>query len=512
LPARLASIINKLKADAAINAFSAITDVIGGFKNILKIGLRKSFGKKTIKKTIKNQGLFDASTTVSKISREGKFSKFSSYLVPIRQIAKQRDFDGKTLEEILNKAGEQVWEYLNNQSPEQIEKIFQKLPTQQIKAVEYLKDIVNGAGCDNFASLRPKALAAGMSASNIDAAIAKLCTIPNASTRQAINTELTSYTNAEVRAFFEDLLVGNSDKHLGRNAPKIDAGIVQAWKVVKDARRDDANYRIDFELLKMTAIFRNHPQEGNKLLNFVGGDVGLKEILKENEKMPCHTCNNNTKRAYLSKADSMMIHLGYFVRNHQSTAGANRVIKQLKREKAESWHTDIPGIWTVEGAAFVLRTVYDGKYTTDITEFEKPTPTDADGKFAIADIYKNGVYIDCKSWAITQEGYTDSFDELIAGRGSYPQFLKYLKAIISLDKLEYWFDAKKTPKLDDVKKKWQQLFQSNKQNEIFETIWQNARLRGDLFGNRLEPAARTYFTNTLIPDLKSDLYQFINVK
>jgi hypothetical protein len=372
--------------------------------------------------------------------------------------------------------------------------------------------------CPEFNPLRPKALAAGMSASNIDAALAKLCTIPNADTRQAINTELTSYTNAEVRAFFEDLLVGDSDKHLGYNASKIDAGIVQAWKVVKDARRDDANYRIDFELLKMTAIFRNHPQEGNKLLNFVGGDVGLKEILKENEKMPCHTCNNNTKRAYLSKADSMMIHLGYFVRNHQSTAGANRVIKQLKREKAESWHTDIPGIWTVEGAAFVLRTVYDGKYTTDITEFEKPTPTDADGKFAIADIYKNGVYIDCKSWAITQEGYTDSFDELIAGRGSYPQFLKYLKAIISLDKLEYWFDAKKTPKLDDVKKKWQQLFQSNKQPEIFETIWQNARLRGDIWDDIPPVINQTVIDSyrakfvIMVSSTSNSFYDFIKVK
>jgi hypothetical protein len=203
----------------------------------------------------------------------------------------------------------------------------------------------------------------------------------------------------------------------------------------------------------------------------------------------------------------------FTTRNNYYQGGAKRVISDLKSDDR----------YTVEGAAFVLRTVYDGKYTTDITEFEKPTPTDADGKFAIADIYKNGVYIDCKSWAITQEGYTDSFDELIAGRGSYPQFLKYLKAIISLDKLEYWFDAKKTPKLDDVKKKWQQLFQSNKQNEIFDVIWGNDLLRRDIWkndtprfpvnpNNTTDKATYKAKFTTLAGNINSSIYNFIKVK
>jgi hypothetical protein len=54
-----------------------------------------------------------------------------------------------------------------------------------------------------------------------------------------------------------------------------------------------------------------------------------------------------------------------------------------------------------------------------------------------------------------------------------------------MNQVRYYFDGKKISgsqanKEKFVKEVFQALFQ-NQTNEIFETIWQNARLRGDLF-------------------------------
>jgi hypothetical protein len=85
--------------------------------------------------------------------------------------------------------------------------------------------------------------------------------------------------------------------------------------------------------------------------------------------------------------------------------------------------------------------------------------------------------------------------------------------------LEYWFDAKKTPKLDDVKKKWQQLFQGNLQNEIFETIWGNDNgLPQSLFGDDInlnDPQDKVQAKNDFINKISSitnSFYNFIKVK
>ena len=47
---------------------------------------------------------------------------------------------------------------------------------------------------------------------------------------------------------------------------------------------------------------------------------------------------------------------------------------------------------------------------------------------------------------------------------------------------------------------------------LFNTIWANAELSRNLFGNRLEPTAKLYFLNTLVRDLNSSFYDFIKVR
>jgi hypothetical protein len=83
--------------------------------------------------------------------------------------------------------------------------------------------------------------------------------------------------------------------------------------------------------------------------------------------------------------------------------------------------------------------------------------------------------------------------------------------------LEYVFDAKKIPNVGDIKTAFQKLMYDGKNlttqgTEVFNTIWGNNNLAGNLFGNRLEPAAKLYFTSTLVSDISSSFYNFINVK
>lgn len=110
------------------------------------------------------------------------------------------------------------------------------------------------------------------------------------------------------------------------------------------------------------------------------------------------------------------------------------------------------------------------------------------------------------------------------GSGSwkdFDQFLAYLKQPQVQDMggntLEYVFDAKKIPNVGDIKTAFQKLMYDGKNltpqgTEVFNTIWGNNNLAGNLFGNRLEPAAKLYFTSTLVSDISSSFYNFINVK
>ncbi len=250
LPNRLGSIRNNLRAKAGLGVFSASTDLIGGsVKNIFKLASRKSFLVRSSKPAIKNLGEFEVSSiTKASSALSGLFSKyprFSAYLPKIGKVLKNRIKD-EVIGEILEEAGEAIWRYLNEQSPEQIEKIFDELPKEKEKAVKYLKNLLN---CSEFNALRPKALAAGMPANDIDAAIAKLCAIPTANTRQEISAELTSqnYSNAEVKAFLSDIIVNTQDnRHIAKNI-NANFGIeeLRAWK-----KLHPSGFEIDFEYIR----------------------------------------------------------------------------------------------------------------------------------------------------------------------------------------------------------------------------------------------------------------------
>lgn len=137
LPQRFEKIKDRLRLEAKISALSAATDAVGfGWSSVVKTGGKAAI-KQTLKKAVVMQGFNLVKNTTN---TPGKFSKIFTYLSRISNIVKNK-YTREVLEAILEEAGEQVLEYLDNQNPIDIDKIFKDLPQKRDDAVKYLRKL-----------------------------------------------------------------------------------------------------------------------------------------------------------------------------------------------------------------------------------------------------------------------------------------------------------------------------------------------------------------------------------
>ena len=236
-------------------------------------------------------------------------------------------------------------------------------------------------------------------------------------------------------AFLDDINdTSSSTYHLSNHIANIDTGIIDAWKIVRDAR-PNLNYRKDWEVLQEVKSYST-----SNSISYIGSIDGLKTVIEKNETAPCNVCaNNNDVYIYLDK------YLDYVhnYTNNYTTPNHKDYEKVLGKQGIKSG-----GIHQINATAFILRVLKENpNYKNTITGFEEKIETINDAgetNKAFADIVENGdVIIECKSWALSGL----SFQKFVeGGSGSVAQFKTYLSdatKVTSINKIEYWFDKKK---------------------------------------------------------------------
>jgi hypothetical protein len=344
---------------------------------------------------------------------------------------------------------------------------------------------------------------------------------------------LDGLSKAELTEFFKDIATKSENQaHIGNNVKDIDCSIMRAWKLVYDAK-GTLNYKTDFVLLKQVASM----QTNANLLERLGGEQVLIDIIKKNASAPCHTCQNN--KDYLRKMDEYLEDVAYFVNtfgkntdgNHsvyvfssgivsnkkEHVAGAIFMLKVLNRDRnirPNDFEHDYPKVGTAAGCKA------DAKIDMKILEFKSWSPNANDSD--VGSVGDDEDYSVIGGQSMFQKFANNNFSK---SPNSYTQFLCYLRNIGSMSELEYIFDkdlieAKGQSNAEAYVKQFfrELMMKPQEQTEIFETIWQNARLRGDLFGNILpqdlpiqKPIKQALFA-TWVSDTQNGIYNFIKVK
>lgn len=114
--------------------------------------------------------------------------------------------------------------------------------------------------------------------------------------------------------------------HISTNVDKLTPEIIDAWKLVYDARPTDC-YRRDFPLLQNITAFKKSTQ----LWNWIGGESGMKIILQKNINAPCPPCVSceQPKYPYLNRMSEYIADVGHLYR-YQDKPGINVVLNALK--------------------------------------------------------------------------------------------------------------------------------------------------------------------------------------
>jgi hypothetical protein len=198
-----------------------------------------------------------------------------------------------------------------------------------------------------------------------------------------------------------------------------------------------------------------------------------------------------------------------------------------------------------EGQIFVVRVLAENTSEfTNVTAFEYTGLAGCEPDVVI-NSGTNAIYCEFKSWSdYSPKDDTDDKEENTGSSGggafyffklgrtssgkennSYKQFKALLRGIGSMNQVRYYFDGKKISgsqanKEKFVKEVFQALFQ-NQTNEIFDVIWGNVRLRGDLFPEtvglnendlkNIKPSILLKFQNS-IANTSNSFYDFIKVK
>lgn len=182
-----------------------------------------------------------------------------------------------------------------------------------------------------------------------------------------------------------------------------------------------------------------------------------------------------------------------------------------------AWEIEI----TVEGNAFMLRSIYQKNLS--ISEFEKKVTINNQDRYSDIVYNENNqtIMVDCKSWA-----NNSIKDQIVktSPKDNWGQFLDYLRRIDKMEKLEYWFDAKKLAGYDEIAVKIQVKnainSTQNRFEQVFQAIWGNQNLKEKLFpitnypnmnNIQYEAAAKLDFA-TMVSNTSDSFYKFIKLK
>ncbi len=399
--------------------------------------------------------------------------------------------------------------------------------------------------CPEFATSKAKANSIGAttaSIANTSLAIVKLCSfIGDKPTREAINIKLTSYTPAEVRAFFEDInntTVCNNGGCLANNVQNLNADYVSARKIVYDARCAgcDIKREMDWGLLTSVRLLLGDATFLNDIKTTEStGQQALSIIIARNKRANCFVCSlPNADARHLRKITEYLDDVYNFVVNYGGlrnvpllpvTTTPDPLIDKVGfSEVIGAKGIKNAGTPQVEGTAFILKFLNSNEFTTMIGSIGSISGFEVkyqQGSECSADITLiNNRLIECKSWNLYNPNTWDNMPS--------NQFLTYIGATSSMNNLQYWFEGIKitgttdAQKLTNLKTKFQEVFRKNNpagNNIVFEKIWSNTNgLRESLFGNIQpqdlviqKPIKQALFA-TWVSDTNNSLYNFIKVK
>jgi hypothetical protein len=367
--------------------------------------------------------------------------------------------------------------------------------------------------CNAWQQVRDKAIQGSMEEAQAKAAVNKVCSsIRNEATLLEMAGKLNgvSYSALSVKAFLRDVNKNHeSPLALNKNIASFDGKLLDAWKVVYDARCDgvvdcNENQKCDMATLRKVKQLLNDNAflaDIKTEVEEISGRDALIKIIASNKRAPCNTCES-TSASHLKTMAEYLDDVLSFVQNFRSRDGSRLVLGRKDGIKNALYHK-------VEGGAFLLRVLNSelGVYMNSIDRFEEPY---REGEDFAADIrLKNGALIECKSWS--DNGI--SFEMFISGgSGSFIQFTNYLKGIASLDDLSYWFDKDKISgkdikeKEEVVKRKFRQLFQ-DKSEDIWDIISEKPAILLELGNISSEEDFKV-----LLNETNNKLYSFIKVK
>jgi hypothetical protein len=365
----------------------------------------------------------------------------------------------------------------------------------------------------------------------------KLCSsISDAKQLEAVVTKLLMLQNSEIQAFLGDITkTYTSSNALNKttNIATLNTDLIEAWKIVYDARNTITSpggttrqaHRCDMAVLKeIVKIISNAPYGANFMR--LEGIEGLKTYMRQNTRLPCNPCYAYTNGDHLNDLENYLQDLVYLANTcSNNISGCSSVTAALK-STAQPYYR-------VEPEAFVIRVLRQELWANKVVAFEASMLNSS--RIIDVRINDNGTTVNCefKSWskaADNEVAYDDGenvdvskspFDNLVAGKGSYGQFKDYLKGIGSMSELRYYFDAKKGVSETYAKEQFQKMMYDGKKlttqgTEIFNTVWTNTTLRGNLwnprdFPNITESQAKIVFS-TWISTLDDKIFKFIKVK
>jgi hypothetical protein len=346
---------------------------------------------------------------------------------------------------------------------------------------------------------------------NNSPAVEKLCANLTTNLESVVDRLLAFTDNAVIQVFLGDIqdpCGGNA--YLCGNVSSLTVDLVEAWKVVYDAK-GTYGYKKDYALLNQTKAM----QTNATLLQNLDGREGLKTIIVKNIAAPCYTCQSTT-HAYLKKMDEYLKDVAYFGNNCSEKEGYRTVIGSTGLQGQQ---------YAVEGAAFMLRVLADGNLASQVDKFEQIYNTANEKVVDI--VHANGKLIECKSWTIGSGAFVFFKTGRTAQGGSFAQFTSYLQnGISNMTDLEYWFDSKKESSETKLKEEFQTMMLQNNAltlqgNDVFDAIWANPTLRGNLWTetvglnandlSSIKPSILAKF-QIMVSNTSNGFYNFIKVK
>ncbi|MCV6629602.1 MAG: hypothetical protein OIF50_07055, partial [Flavobacteriaceae bacterium] len=260
--------------------------------------------------------------------------------------------------------------------------------------------------------------------------------------------------------------------------------------------------------------------------NALGADweKELQAILKNNSDLKCNACGNKG-RSYRSSMDEFLEEIDYFVANfdiRHSNKG-KKLFQWAKGRRVDGkLIKNFQNLPIADELSQHLTYIKKQRFTgADIVDFGKSIGR-TKKRTDITMANPPPLYRELKSLKEGSDGLDDLAGDVMSGLNKNPlkyrkqfvdQFINgYLKEIGSLKDLEYIFEARKLGSngAKFIKKQFKGLFLAKKE-EIFEIIWNNESLRGDLLKTQDELVGLQRFQGLVLDD-KSKLYSFIKAQ